>query len=186
MLILGNSLPNDDDVSEEKGFVLYIGRISKEKGIDTLISAARHLSYLSFIIAGSGNTELLNDLPSNIKYVGFVNGKNKRQLIQQASIIVLTSKCYEGFPVVILEAMRAKKSMIVPNLGAMKEIAGDSAQEFESENTMDLVNKIATLMSNENKRREMGYKGKKKFMLEYCDEVFIKKMIKAYEDLYNK
>ena len=89
---------------QKKDYVLYFGRYSQEKGIATLVQAAKELPQIPFIFAGSGPLEdMLKDVP-NIKNVGFQRGEALEMLIREARFTVYPSEWYENCPFSVMES----------------------------------------------------------------------------------
>jgi glycosyltransferase involved in cell wall biosynthesis len=104
-------------------YLLYLGRLSEEKGIRWLIQAVQSLE-LRLVVAGSGPLEAVLRSRSNprIEFRGVVKGSEKENLIRGAAAIVMASECFENFPMVILEANQAGVPVIVPAEGGMAEL----------------------------------------------------------------
>ncbi len=132
-------------ITPKKDYILYHGRISKEKGLDVLIQALPEDIHL--IIAGTG--PLVDELPtkSNITYVGFQSGEALIQLIQEARFTVYPSVWYENCPISILESISLGTPVIGSTMGGIPELIDDGKTGllFESENVEDLKNKIIEL-----------------------------------------
>ena len=75
------------------GYFLYLGRLSREKGIPTLLQAAKELPDCKFVIAGDGplRPEVEQYEGTNIEYVGFKTGEELNQIIERASWIIVPS-----------------------------------------------------------------------------------------------
>lgn len=113
----------------DRGYILYLGKIQRLKGIDTLISAARRIPSTQVILAGpDDDPALLNPLPENVRYVGLKQGKDLRELLLGARAVVLPSQWYENQPLCILEAFAAAKPVIASDLGGMAELVKDDVR----------------------------------------------------------
>lgn len=104
---------NKENKKPVEPFVLYLGRISPEKGVDILIKAALSNPSLKVKITGKiddaysqSMVKLVEDAGESdrIEFVGFVNGDSKNQLIDEASCVVCPSTWYENMPNAVLEA----------------------------------------------------------------------------------
>ena len=94
---------------DHQGYVLYVGRLSEEKGVDLLIHVAKQLPEISFKIAGRGPQmdylhRLAIDAP-NVEFLGFRNQDELDALYRGACVLLLPSRVHEVFPLVLLEAM---------------------------------------------------------------------------------
>lgn len=108
-----------------KRYILAVGRLTPEKGFDTLIKAINQCdTSLKLVIAGASDNgsnyeESLRKLDTNDKviFTGFTKGEQLRQLYSHAGLFILSS-INEGFPIVLLEAMSYKLPVIVTDLPA--------------------------------------------------------------------
>ena len=165
-------------------YVGYIGRISPEKGINLLLSAAR--SCLEIPFKAAGNYDLMPDLPSqapsNFEFIGYLTGKGSSDFYERSRIIVLCSTWYEGFPMVLVEAMLHGKPIICPRIGCMPEIVeeGISGLLFESGDYKDLASKIRYLWERSDLCQKMGIYGREKAIKEYSAEKYYERLISLY------
>lgn len=108
-------------------YVLFAGRLSSEKGVDTIISAARHTPDIKYVIMGDGpERTMLESLVqsyglANVRFVGHLIGKEREHYLEQARIMVLPSKWLENAPLVIGEAASFHKIMLGSNRGGIPE-----------------------------------------------------------------
>ncbi|MBR6633808.1 MAG: glycosyltransferase [Clostridia bacterium] len=110
---------------KEDSYVVFVGRLSKEKGIANIAGTAKLLPEYTFIIAGSGPDEdMLKDIP-NIKLAGFLTGDKLTELMGNAKVLLLPSVCYENCPLSILEAHCMGVPVVTMNSGGMAELVKD-------------------------------------------------------------
>ena len=129
----------------KKGYVLYFGRYSQEKGITTLVQAAKQLPQIPFVFAGAGPMEsMLEDVP-NIRNVGFQQGKALQTLIREASFSVIPSEGYENCPFSVLESIACGTPVLGANIGGIPELIQGTGELFESGNVQDLTEKLGNL-----------------------------------------
>ena len=130
---------------EKKDYVLYFGRYSEEKGIATLVEAAKKLPDIPFVFAGSGSLEhLLEGIP-NIRNVGFQTGEALETLIREARFTVFPSECYENCPFSVMESQMYGTPVLGADIGGVPELirVGETGELFESGNVGLLVELIA-------------------------------------------
>lgn len=132
---LPNFLPPETEfaVSENKeNYFLFLGRLSEEKGVLTLVRAFRKADIENFrlIIAGTGpEYDKLkkyieeNNLESRIEMTGFVTGEKLDNLRKNAYAVVLPSECFENGPYALMEPMSAGKPVIGAEIGGIPEMA---------------------------------------------------------------
>lgn len=139
--------------TEKKNYVLYFGRFSTEKGIETLIQVCKQLPNVPFIFAGTGPLEeTINDIP-NIKNVGFQKGKALEKLIREAQFSIYPSEWYENCPFSVMESQMYGTPVLGARIGGIPELIeeGRTGELFESRNVEDLKNKILGLWEKREK-----------------------------------
>jgi glycosyltransferase involved in cell wall biosynthesis len=112
----------------KQGYALYLGRLSAEKGLTTLLTGARSVPELPLKIAGTGPLEV--DLRravrepgmDHIKLVGHVAGEAKRHLIAEALCTVVPSEWYENFPLSVVESLALGTPVIASQVGGLPEL----------------------------------------------------------------
>ncbi len=147
-----------------KPFVLYVGRVSPEKDMESLIAAARLLPEIRFKIAGSfwRMPELRAMSPPNVEFLDEVAQPVLAGLYRDALMVVFATRCYEGFPMVLAEAMQYGKAVVCSRIGGLPEIIGDGENGllYESGNAEDLAAKIKTLSGDSQLCRRLGESGR--------------------------
>lgn len=162
-----NFLPLDTKFNSEnpdKGYLLYFGRISEEKGIITLLKAMEKLqSNTPLYILGTGPLEeqvkkhiKAHNLEENVKMLGFKSGDELKKFVAQAKCIILPSEWYENGPYAIMEAMSQGKPVIVSRFGGLPEIVengktGFICNPFDSNDLKHCIEKVCNLTSDEYK-----------------------------------
>lgn len=170
ILCLNNFLDIDlSDKKEDKedtgDYYLYVGRISEEKGIRTLIDAAVVGNKTTLKIVGDGPLaeEMIlyaksKDKNGTIDFLGHKSHKDVIELLKGCKFVVVPSEWYENFPYSILEAFACGKSVIGSRIGGIPELVkdGETGLTFEPGNSMDLHSKINYYVNNPDKVVEMG------------------------------
>ena len=136
--------------TEKQNYVLYFGRFSREKGIDTLIQVCKELPEIPFVFAGTGPLEEeLAGVP-NIQNVGFQRGQDLETLIRQARFSVCPSQWYENCPFSVMESQLYGTPVLGADIGGIPELieVGKTGELFESGNAVQLREKIKTLWEN--------------------------------------
>jgi len=133
--------------------VLYFGRFSKEKGIETLIEVCKKLPHIPFVFAGTGPFEEQINVVKNIKNVGFQNKRDLECLIREARLTVLPSEWYENCPFSVMESQIYGTPVIGANIGGIPELIqnGKTGELFESGNESELKDKILKLWNDQRK-----------------------------------
>lgn len=140
----------------ESPYVLYFGRYSEEKGIRTLIRAAKELPDIPFVFAGNGPYEKEVNAVANIENKGFTTGSALADLIANASFSLIASECFENCPFSVMESQMLGTPVLGADIGGIPELIrkGADGELFESGNVDDLKKKIQQLWGQPDKIRE--------------------------------
>ena len=167
--------------------VTYIGRVSAEKGIFDFIKAAEALPQIPFVVAGSYDDfpNLPQNAPKNIQWLGFLRGDALRQAYLDARIVVVPSRCYEGFPNVIVTAMMQERPVVATELGAASTIiTHDVDGRLFPFNDIDaLTSSISALYHDEAACRRLALKGRESAAARFSAESVYETLIGIYEKL---
>ena len=184
--VIPNSIDTPTRYRETEGqYVAYIGRLSYEKGYDILIDIARKHPEISFHFAGAkrDNSDL-QDVPSNVVFKGYLNKGELGDFIQNSKFLVMPSRCYEGFPMAILEAACFGKPSIGPDHGGFTEIIGKGNDAigllFAPGDSDDLERKITQLYNDQEEIKQLGRKAFNKLTKEYSSNVIYNKWQKLF------
>jgi len=166
-------------------YVAYVGRISPEKGIAHLLSAARRLPDIAFEAAGGYDRmpHLPGEAPANFEFLGFLEGTRLDEFYCNCRALVLPSICYETFGLPMVEAALHGKPVICSRIGGLPEIVDDGVTGllFEPGNTADLAEKIRYLWDRPDLCRKMGQAGRQKALREYSPEKYYERLMAVYE-----
>ncbi|MCX6248444.1 MAG: glycosyltransferase family 4 protein [Bacteroidetes bacterium] len=169
----------------KQGFALFSGRINAQKGFDILAKAAAKLPGIPFRVAGKGSSDYITKvtIPTNIEMAGKLPKEEMEEAFTQASFLVFTSRSYEGFPMVFLEAMAAGIPVIAPRMAGYPEIIEDGVNGllFNPGDAEDLAKKIEMLWNDPELRARLGENGRKRLETHYSPEVYYKKLIAVYK-----
>ena len=167
-------------------YVAYIGRLSYEKGYDLLVEIARKYPEIQFCFAGAKREDTNIAFPKNVQLMGYLKGKELEHFIKNARLVVIPSRCYEGFPMAILEAAQFGKPCVCPDHGGFTEIIGKGENTigrlFEPNNLNDLEKQILALWNQPVLVEELEQKAYEKLQKEYSSEVVYNK----WNELFTK
>jgi glycosyltransferase involved in cell wall biosynthesis len=160
--------------SGQGGYALFVGRLTEEKGIRTLLGAWERLGEsLPLKIAGDGPLveEVRQACASNseIEYVGPKPRAEVLALMKDASFLVFPSVWYEGFPMTIAEAYASGLPVIASNLGSMASIVKDGVTGLHCEpgNVQDLIDKVQWLQAHPEQLRNLRRNARREFTVHY-------------------
>jgi len=165
-------------------FVGFVGRMSPEKGVDVFLEAARACPDIPFKIAGdAGKYQSQKELPVNVELLGHLNRDDLNEFYQQCRFVVVPSLWYEGFPGVIIEAMRYSKPVIASRIGGLPEIVEHEKTGllFEPDNEKELSALVTRLWDDNDATQQLGKAGVKKVSSEYSPEVYYKRLMSIYD-----
>lgn len=167
---------------DKEDYILYFGRYSEEKGVRTLIEAAKRLPEVNFIFAGKGPLENLVDGNFNIKNVGFKTGDELQNLIRRARASVYPSEWYENCPFSVMESQLYGTPVIGADIGGIPElIRGNQTGMLYRPGDVDaLCDAILILWQNDNKVKEM-HEACKKLSFDTIDQ-YLEKLIRIYQE----
>lgn len=168
---------------ESRPFALFVGRLSKEKGIDVLLRVWEGLSH-DLVIVGSGPLEsyVKERVKSNIHFLGQKSSADVSQLMHDADFLIAPSQCYETFGMVIIEAYAQGTPVICPSPSAMAELVdeGITGLTFEINKESDLLDKIK-LMISEN-HSGVNAEAVNRYQTLYSPETNYEKLLAIYKE----
>ena len=138
---------------------LYFGRISEEKGVETVVRAFEQLPGHRVKIMGNDSTEEAGRLKAyvqekgleNIEFTGFKSGVEMEEIIKGARYTLIPSVWYDNLPNTALESFQYSKPVIASNIGSLPELVEDGVNGFlfEAGNAEDLCRKVLLLSEDE-------------------------------------
>ncbi len=178
--------PNEAYVPREVPYFLFVGRLEKIKGLQTLIPVFRRYRNAQLWIAGTGEYEkalcaMAADSP-NIKFLGRQSGEQLRLLYEQAVATIVPSIWYEVFGIVILESFTQKTPVIVSNRGGMSKVVNNSGGGgFVFNTESELIGAMDRLLNEPSLREQMGQRGYQALQQKWSAEVHIPQYLRLIE-----
>jgi len=190
IVVKPNFVHPDPGIREEKGlYALFVGRLSSEKGLRTLLWAWQYLQKIPLKIVGDG--PLMEEVSAYVKthklewveLIGRCNHEEVLELMKGARYLVLPSECYETFGLVAVEAFACGVPVIASRLGAMAEIVDDgrTGLHFEPGNSEDLAAKVEWAWTHPEAMSEMGREARREYEEKYTAEKNYKMLLDIYE-----
>jgi glycosyltransferase involved in cell wall biosynthesis len=181
-------------MSHKDTFALFIGRLSDEKGIITLLNAWKDIGTILLKIVGFGPLEktiknlIISKNMGTVEVLGQLSQNDAIDLMKKAKFLLFPSTCYEGFPNTLVEALACGLPVVTSNIGSMAEIIEDGVTglHFEAGNPVDLADKIKWLIENPDKSRHMGKNARKVFLEKYTAEKNYKILMNIYHQAINE
>lgn len=164
--------------TEKENYVLEFGHLSRDKGTNTLLEAAKNMPETRFVFAGYGVAVQDIEKVENAEYVGFKTGDELKSLIAKAKCSVCPSEWYENCPYTVIESQMYLTPVIGSRMGGIPEIIeeGKTGLLFEAGNAKDLEEKLRYLLYDEERLNEY---------INNCKEIMFETPDTYYEKLMN-
>lgn len=170
-------------VGNREGF-LFVGRLSTEKGIETLVAAARQVDGIGIRVAGTGPEAHLLDGVPGMQALGALDGDAVRRQMSSSVALVLPSIWYENFPRTLVEAMACGLPIIASRIGALADLVDDgvSGLLFEAGNAADLAEKLRWARDNPEALRAMGIRAREIYEEKFTARQNYVQLMAIYEE----
>jgi glycosyltransferase involved in cell wall biosynthesis len=176
IVIKPNFVPDPGSSGDGGGFALFVGRLSPEKGIATLLSAwERTDSGITLKVAGDG--PLAEELARRsargcIEYLGAQPHEKVLELARDAAFLVFPSTWYEGLPMVIVEAFSVGLPVIASNLGSMVSLVanGRTGLHFRAGDAADLAAKVDWAVAHPEEIARMRREARVEYLAKYTPD----------------
>ncbi len=170
------------------GYALFVGRLAPEKGIQTMLDAWQQLGdALPLQIAGDGplapEVEQAARENTNVTWLKWQPRSVILERMKNASVLILPSEWYEGFPMIIAEAFAVGLPVIASDLGSMHSIV-DSARtglHFEAGNANSLAEAVGWFLSHPGESACMRIQARKEYEQKYTAAVNYTQLMEIYE-----
>ena len=188
---LPTPLPDYGDSDLTNPYIVYMGRLSHEKGIFTLLEALRALTSLRLKVLGTGplreamETYIRAHRLPNVEMLGFINGEEKYQILRGALCCVVPSECYENLPYVALESAAVGTPVVASRIGGLPAIISDEETGllFTHGNSSELREKIESLVDNPELVRRIGQRARQQAETRYTPGSHYEKLMNIYDDV---
>jgi glycosyltransferase involved in cell wall biosynthesis len=170
--------------------VLFIGRLSAEKGVKVLVEAWKKISApIPLVIMGDGPLRHLVEAEAptrrlaNITFTGWRTRAEILVAMKQASVVVIPSVWYEGFPMTLVEAFACGTPVICSNLGGLGEIVEDgrTGLHFRAGDAEDLASKMEWAWNQPAALSSMGRAARQDFEKSYTADTNYQQLLQIYE-----
>ena len=184
-----NFLYRDPGQGTSRGnYALYVGRLSPEKGIETLLAAWRSARPgLTLRIVGDSRdstyVRVIRRDEDGVEWLGWLSRERTMEQMKCAEFLVVPSVCYETFGLVVIEAYATGAPVIASRLGALQSIVDDKRTGllFEAGNAQDLASKIDWLLTHPAPVAEMRLEARREYEEKYTADVNYRRLIEIYD-----
>jgi glycosyltransferase involved in cell wall biosynthesis len=173
--------------THEGRYVLFVGRLAPEKGIETLIEAWRTVRRdhaVSLKVVGSGPSDsMAANMEPGIEWLGWRSQEEVVQLMKQARILVFPSRHYEGLPVTIIEAFATGLPVAGSAIGSVGEVIvdGQTGRLFPPGDAGRLADILSTMLSEPEAVHEMGCRARSTYEANYTPARNYRRMMDIYD-----
>ena len=182
----GLSMVSDSSPSHEdegtvsvppRPFFLFVGRLEKLKGVQTVIPLFHKTPMADLVIAGIGSYEgHLRELAAenpHVHFLGWCTASQLRQLYEKALAVIIPSLTLEVFPLVLLEAFAMGTPVIVRDLGPLPEVVSESGGGLIYRDVAELKHAMAQMRDDPVLRRRLGEAGQHAYQTRWTEDTHI-------------
>jgi glycosyltransferase involved in cell wall biosynthesis len=189
-----SDLPARDDGDVWVG---YFGRLSPEKGVTRLLEMAALLApahpQLRLLIVGDGpERDALSQAAAELGIVDtvhFLGFRSDARAVMCAVDIVVHAPVYEGFGLVVLEAMAAGRPVVASDApGGVPDMVvdGETGVLVADGSPKGLASAIRRLLDDEGERRRLGSNGRRRFVEHFTAERMVHQVVSCYEQVLER
>ena len=181
-----NSERNKITINQERKGALFVGRLSQEKGLVTMINAWKNLDIPLRVI---GDGPLMNWVKDNSSapHISVLGRKEPEQVVKEmnnASFLVMPYECYENFPLTLAEAFAQGLPVVASRLGAMAEIIEDgiTGLHFNPSDPDDLARKVHWANTHAEEMERMEHNARKTYENKYTPKINYDQLVSIYRE----
>jgi len=185
-----NFVTPDPGEREKPGdYALFVGRLSHEKGVATLLAAWEMLrSKIPLLLVGDGplrkslQAQVAARNLTNVTFKGWLPAEETRAVIKNAAFTVLSSICYEGFPMSIAESFACGTPVLCSGLGGMQEIVDHhrTGLHFTPGDADELASRVEWAWAHPSRLASMGKEARRQYETFYTAEKNYNSLMQIY------
>ena len=175
--------PTAPAAAPKRSGMLYVGRLSVEKGPDVCIDAARLVPDERFDMLGNGPLADTLARPANVAFAGAVPKAQVLGAMQRAVALVLPSRCYEGLPMTLVEAFCNGLPVIASRLGPFPSLIEDGVTGllFDPGDANDLARKVQWCREHPQAVERMGIAARSMYLSRYTAQANYEQLLDIYQ-----
>lgn len=183
VVVKPNFVDFDAPAPAPRAGLLFVGRLSVEKGVATLAKAMAQLSDATLRVAGEGPEAGLLDRVPGVTRLGSQPGEAVRGEMSRALALVVPSIWYENFPRTIVEAFATGLPVVASRVGALADIVrdGETGLLFEPGDPRDLADKMAWVLTHPEQIAAMGRNARAQYEAKFSAEVNYGRLMEIYD-----
>ncbi|MDX1440550.1 MAG: glycosyltransferase family 4 protein [Rubricoccaceae bacterium] len=169
---------------------VFVGRISEDKGVSDVVDAwltwGQAAPELALVGDGPLRTELEGRVREanreNIRFVGRVSPQEAQRWIASSRLLVLASKWFEGFPLVLCEAFASGTPALVSGVGALPQLVGAGAGAvFRMGDVRHLLEVASGLWNHPRRLSRMALRARYEFDSRYTEDINYEQLMNVYD-----
>lgn len=179
--------PDPGARSGEGDYALFVGRLSPEKRVSTIIDAWHHLrSSVPLLIIGEGperaGLEKQAEGLRNVRFTGRVAREEVLAAMNRARFLLFPSDLCENFPMTLVESFACGTPVICSRIGVMQDIVRDSSMglHFTTGDGEDLARKVEWAWAHRDQTRSMGERARQEYLANYTAEKNYSLLMEVY------
>lgn len=185
IVVRGNSLSDPKEgLKEREKKIVFVGRLSAEKGAATLLQAVVGQDIELEIIGDGPDREYLESISSkNVNFMGSLPPQKVIESVKKATALTVPSQWYEGFPMVVLEAMATGTPILASRIGSLSEVVDDHENGLliEPKDVDAWREAMLLVLSSSEKTKKMGTSARQKYLKHYAQDVSLKELETIYK-----
>ena len=173
-------------VDLEEPYFLFVGRLERIKGLQTLFPVFKRYRKAKLLVAGAGRYgQELRELArgANVHFLGHVAEAQLNELYRNAVAVIVPSIWYEIFPLVMLEAFRQQTPVVARKLGAMVEVIEESGGGVLYESDDELLAAMDRLLEDRSYRTTLGMSGYQAYEQKWTAEAHLDRYLALIQEL---
>jgi glycosyltransferase involved in cell wall biosynthesis len=172
-------------------YFTYVGRLSREKGVELLVQAMEDVSGAELYVCGTGRLEgplkrwVATRGLRNVRFLGHLASEQLRAVMRGSMFTVVPSIVYDNSPLAVYESFALGKPVVGAHIGGIPELIepGQEGVLFEPNNRADLVRALREMVSDRQKLGEMGRKARAKAERWFSPEEHLRRIMVVYRQV---
>jgi glycosyltransferase involved in cell wall biosynthesis len=170
--------------NQERYGALFVGRLSYEKGVKTLVEGWKSIKYpLRIVGEGPLLDELRRNAPESILFLGKLEREQIFYEMSRSAFMVMPSLSYEGFPMTLVESLACGLPIISSKIGSLTELIqhGVTGLHIHPGSSDDLARKALEIIDNLELRQQMSYAARAKYLENYTSRKSLERLVEIYQ-----
>ncbi len=174
----GRKYPAADEMAEREDYYCFVGRLSREKGIRTLVEVAETLPYKLVVVGAGPLKHLFETYNNHIEYVGRKHWDRIREIVRRAKFTVIPSEWFENNPISVIESLCLGTPVLGADIGGIPELVNEgNGMLFSPGDREDLREKIRLMFESSFNYDSICADARKR----YSADSYYNKIIDIYE-----